>query len=645
MWIFDTETELWEPIKIVGTPPSPRSNYSACSFGNNIFLFGGRGEADLFNDLYIFDSITQYWIKYEDATSIPSPREGCCMVCSVPNLFLLGGTTVNGAVSEVWRYDMRYGVSVLSTNNLDAPQPYANANCFLYTSQGRNYLVVADGIGNALQPLDSVYKYDYERDYWTSFPSNQLNCEGASFLAQDRLVVFGGHKWGLFSSNSWEVVDLKDQTTTKQGNLQLNFYQTAHTYYKSSMYVHGGGNVIGYLMRPKVKAGSMYRLELNEDCTDCSWPCSPGTYHLPSGKCEACPVGTFSSAYGMSACTKCPAGTYNKIAGANSSRHCYACDEDTYASEAGSSNCQMCPHSYTCSIRTVTPVIVKNQAIETSTQPDIYNSNDSLVSSVSSQLQIVLVIAGTILVGIYMVAPERYTAGFRKFDLFKKSHNHFEDEAMYIRKKPLGGLVSLLFLLFAIYYLVVSVVIYLENNIDETKALVPMVALLDKYPIFTTDLQVVVTWTYLVSQCVVDNACNPSFKVSFTGIEGLHITRCTAIDEKCIIYHECTNCQIESGAFLVFESLNISDFTKSINVNLTCSSSIPGKVSSQIQKIDSKYKSVFRGKLPTIVYFEMTPSVRSNLVVPHRLQPMEFQCHWLPRLHCQGLCERHGAFD
>jgi hypothetical protein len=82
---------------------------------------------------------------------------------------------------------------------------------------------------------------------------------------------------------------------------------------------------------------------------------------------------------------------------------------------------------------------------------------------------------GIVVILIFIVFRE--IKWFAKIDLYNKLHNHFVDEPMYVRDTTLGGLFSVLFVLVALIFIFTSVTNYSRDNIEESKALVPMITL------------------------------------------------------------------------------------------------------------------------------------------------------------------------
>jgi hypothetical protein len=68
-----------------------------------------------------------------------------------------------------------------------------------------------------------------------------------------------------------------------------------------------------------------------------------------------------------------------------------------------------------------------------------------------------------------------------KIDIFSQRHNYDIDQPMYIRKTLIGGIFTTAFIFASIAIIFSMFLSYAIDNIRETKALVPLAALEQKY--------------------------------------------------------------------------------------------------------------------------------------------------------------------
>jgi hypothetical protein len=345
---------------------------------------------------------------------------------------------------------------------------------------------------------------------------------------------------------------------------------------------------------------------MNEVCEVCDWECSPGTYRSEAGVCEPCPPGTYSKDF-KDNCEECPAGTASNTAGNTSPRQCRPCEEGKFAASASSALCLECPKGYFCPVGSIHPTIGITEAqVTKSSQPAIYKSNSDLVSSVSFTMELGISVFGVIAILAYVRMQEKQV--FRKLDLFKKSHNHFVDEVIHIRKRPIGGLFSVLFIMIALFFIVVCLATFAVDNVEETKALVPLVVIAEKYKALEGDFKLTTTFTNFVGRCEGD--CRSIAEIVPRKLTGTYSTECLQADDDCKITLSCRGCEVQTGSHVSYSLVESSSYAAGISVNLTSTSSIPDEVSSIEQSIAAESNFVFRGPLATQIFFEITPSVR-----------------------------------
>mmetsp|Transcript_34315 Transcript_34315/g.60062 ORF Transcript_34315/g.60062 Transcript_34315/m.60062 type:complete len:1187 (+) Transcript_34315:3689-7249(+) len=614
MWTFDTIQGVWEQFKMKGVVPEPRSGYSSCVVGDRIYLFGGQGDESLYRDFHIFDANSGEW---SEVTGIewPSPRKDACMVCSFPYFGIFGGITINGYDGDLHFIDLRYRTSkkLSSEGDSNGPGAQAHAECWALFEGTDLQMRIAMGESKGEIVKGRIFKFSLDMNDWI-FEGTTLNrTKVASFATDDRILVAGGDKWGLQAFFDVFSYDTTTGKTTDLGNLSRPFYKGAYAYTKSSLYMHGGGDVSSKKYRSTVPSNDLMRLEMNEDCTEygCDWPCSLGTYTMPNGVCEFCPTGTYNDVFGATSCKKCPVGTSSDRIGNSSVRQCYFCSEGTFNAIPGARLCSLCPEGYTCSVGNTEPFILRDDSEATiSNQPKSYSEKGDEIDTIIAGFRGALIGIGCIIILVYIVLDQNKRRLMAKIDLYTQKHNHFIDEIMFIRARPLGGLFSVIFILIALIFVFTNLIIFDRDNIQETKALVPLVTLEEEYDTFQADITVILTLENYLASCGTPEAgCDESISISNNKISGLPSRTCSHASKVCYIEWSCFNCKIETGAYLVYDLQQEGSSADKIKANVTTSSSIPDEFSSIEQSIKSEFDTVFRGSEMNYLYFEMTPSV------------------------------------
>ncbi|KAA6313645.1 MAG: hypothetical protein EZS28_055720, partial [Streblomastix strix] len=72
--------------------PAPRYYHTAVEYKNKMYIFGGKGEVQVYNDLWEFDPKDLQWRKLVTQGNVPSPRMCHISVVIGDELFIQGGT-------------------------------------------------------------------------------------------------------------------------------------------------------------------------------------------------------------------------------------------------------------------------------------------------------------------------------------------------------------------------------------------------------------------------------------------------------------------------------------------------------------------------------------------------------------------------
>jgi hypothetical protein len=590
-----------------------------------MYMFGGEGESQLYQDLFVFDANNKAWSEIT-GIDLPSARKHACMACNFPEFAIFGGTTVKGYDGDLYSMNIaNSSIKRLSTSDsYSSPGTRAFSECWAYTlPDGEKEFLVAIGETDGEVPYSTVYTYNLDNQAWRLTGETSARRQSAAIKANDRLLFIGGERFGFDPLSDVISHNLKTNTTTVLGSLSRSFFKGAISYVKTSLYVHGGSDTSTKKIRRNVPSVSFVRLDMIENCgsQERDWPCSEGTYQSSSGICEFCPRGTYNPFVGASECLKCPRGSASSRLGNSSLRQCYPCSEGYFASVEGSSRCLMCPYGFTCSIGNYEPALKTEKADKVkSSQPSSYSANikDINDNGLTFQISMIVLCSVVILLYIFGLRP----IWLSKLDLYSKLHSHFVDEPMVVRVTPLGGLFSVLFVLVALIFIYSTLIVFILDNIAETKALVPMVTLEEDFEKvmrrqISADLTVNLRLDNYRSVCgpPEGGACSSEVYVTTAEVDAdwIEVT-CMHDEVTCTITWVCKNCVINTGASIEYNMQQLISLSDHIVANVTSSSSIPSESSSVEQAVSSAFDTVYRGPEFSQLYFEMTPSVRPRQV-------------------------------
>ena len=610
MWSY-SEAGGWTSLKVTGDSPGARSSQGCGAEGNVMIIWGGINESGYLNDMYMYELLSDTWQLISPSGTSPSPRAGSCLVVLLPYVFIFGGITTAGLSGELWQYSTATNEYTLlfteSTQQVNAPSPCKYPICDFIN----NKFVVMFGTGDSETPFESVYSYDFTINTWDVLFNAPFSLMSRSLAMisyiNGYILVMAGEAWATDPYTDAFIIDLSTGISTYLVSLPFYYYGGAFSLVKNKIYLLGGGSMIGNTMRVSIPTPNFILISLTDLYSDALEICSTGSYGT-GADCTLCPAGSYAESPGLSACISCAAGTYNNMAGANSARQCYPCVQGTFSSQIGANYCFDCPDYEFCPVGstsfTQAPILMGTA----SSQPANY-----IVSSGISSEQIVVFAAipscFLIFLLVFTLVPKVQHITV-KLDLFKTDHNYTLNEALVMDKTILGGLFSIMFMLVALIMISSSILDYENNNIEETKALMPVVILEQLGTQIIAEITVQLTLFSYGGLCT--DQCLPGGLFNITLSKVLYWsyqTTCKLVNGNCVIYISCNNCNLQTGAVINYDLQEKSSFCSAIGVSINSTSSIPQQYSSISDMVAASSNKVFRGFNPTDFNLMMTPSL------------------------------------
>lgn len=229
VWVFDTETRVWEqphPQGFWEGLPQCRGAHSANLVGSKMYIFGGYGGNGYgrtdFNDVHALDLRTWKWTEVITEGEKPEPRSGhqACLVDK--QLFILGGWNSAKQFDDIHILNIDTSTWSCAEAKLDTPtwnhaavsvQSVPNWKIFIFGGSGGNLAESGSAQGTY---MNQVRVLDTGSMSW-----NIPNCQGDSpcpradsAIAYDRdgyrMMMFGGwaNQWfgDFYSLNVHEIV-------------------------------------------------------------------------------------------------------------------------------------------------------------------------------------------------------------------------------------------------------------------------------------------------------------------------------------------------------------------------------------------------------------------------------------------------------
>jgi hypothetical protein len=441
------------------------------------------------NDLFIANlaTLNYYVIEYK-SNIIPSPRKGSCLAAYEGFFLLFGGIAGDGYSNELWKFD--WGTREYELlSSLDGPPPSAYSNCRIYKDIGSGevhfqvYMGEMEGV-----PTSFLYEYNLKFKKWTEKKSSILDIrisrsQTSSFIINNKLVVIGGVESNYIAFNEIKVLNLDTGEVKTIGYIPEYSYYAASTFYKNKIYIHGGGYSFGSLPYRDIKKNNLIVINLNEDCEiisdSCIPECSKGTYNN-NGECEICPAGSYSDTIGAESCKLCPIGYFSDVKGADSSETCKLCTNGYFGVEAGQSRCYECPYNGICSYNSQIMKYESSSPTLGSIQPKQYEYKQDTVDRYSNYFDLFMGLFCSITI-VILLSFFKYRRILTSLDLYSQAHNYEINKELYMRKTLIGGIATMIFFGTALSIIFKMTLAFYIDNIIETKALVPAVALEQDY--------------------------------------------------------------------------------------------------------------------------------------------------------------------
>ncbi|OMJ74103.1 hypothetical protein SteCoe_27050 [Stentor coeruleus] len=603
MWRYDTENGVWEALNPLGSIPSARDLYAGTSFGDAFLVWGGENSVGLLNDMNIWNSMSNKWTKIIPSDNVlPAARKGACTVFNMPYIYIHGGVTQNTYSNELWRFDLRTNLYSLITNS---PKRIAYHNCQLIDDLFYSLF----GCDETQTDYQGKMIYDINNGLWIkekAMSSSGGATQGVSLQFGNKLFYFGG-RTNYFVAYRRLCLDYEG----KNYNIPTNYYpyDTAFTYYKTRIYVYGGGLLNLYkTMMPFNQQINMISFDLNTTYIDdgISFNCSIGTW-FNGENCESCPPGSYSDSVNLSNCTLCPSGSYNPNRGSTSYRQCYPCPEGYYNPNEGASNCLSCTSDSFCPPGTITPSFYKFTSKISSIQPSIYKGKN--YSTIIINIQVT---AGALtLLIIILILMTRLEKKIFIIDIYTASHL-YEFEKPFIRtRNTIGGTFSTFFYCAVVILFISPFIIYFYDNIVEIKSLQQLDVLENEVDNFAADVTLNITFIKYIEKCEVYHLSENKIKYELSEVYGnsIRLSSSKTLIGSCSVIFYCSKCIIRTGAYINFHLDEDFSYSAGIEVNITSESSIPNLKSSVSESILSDSGKVFIGSSPTVFHFTMIPSI------------------------------------
>ncbi|OMJ94936.1 hypothetical protein SteCoe_1796 [Stentor coeruleus] len=631
--IFDLIEEKWSEVVATGTSPSPRYNHCSVIFqGLYLIVFGGKDFTTEFNDFFLYNLRTNKWSQFYPKPE-PEPRYGCCMMAHEKFIVVQGGKTPSSVTSEIFTVDM-HNLDVTYVRTFDFPSSNLelyNHRCWSHHTPDDSSLLIyiATGEYSSGKTSSSIFIINCNVDgkATTSTARELVNFnESYSWSAagvvstENWCIIIGGKKWSLYTSDKFFAVKINNSDNAATPDIyefeyenEIYLYSIDIEHYSNYIYIGFSGAGYSDMVKEHYILSQFFKIYPNTTKEYEIIECSSGTY---GDDCMPCPYGTYKENTGNGSCTDCPEGTYNPRLASASLESCFPCPFNYFNFETGKERCLECERGYFCPVGSINEAILNETIVNYDYQPQDYASN--LTDPFDGRVYYFVYFTGTLLFLLYFFFPN-FRSKLSKIDYFTEKHSTQMGKPVVKFRTSLGGLFTIVFCIFQLIFIAQQFTEYKNNNILETKALVPAIT---RNEVFAADSFIIDTdFLYYPGICISEKLINDSeanndyvecsdyFYISFNDIDGKVTCHKPKNSKNCRVRFEKSGLILNGDSSITYNFCEFQALASGIRVTTKSSSSIPGEFSRKSFIIEYKNGTVFRGTQKSEFFFEVTRSV------------------------------------
>jgi hypothetical protein len=434
----------------------------------------------------------------------------------------------------------------------------------------------------------------------------------------------------MYTSNKIFAVELNNSDTNGDTNGVANIYDFEYdnkVYLYSldtehfSNYIYIGFSGAGYsnMIKEHFILTHFYKIHPSNSSESEIIECSAGT---SGDDCLPCSYGTYKEETGKDTCTNCPEGTYNPELASSSLESCFPCPFNFFNNATGKERCLECGKGNFCPVGSINESILNETIVNLDHQPQNYASQSS--DPFDGRVYYFVYFSGTFLFLLYLFSP-KLRLRLSRIDYFTEKHSTEIGKPVVKFRTSLGGLFTIVFCVFQIIFIAQQLTAYKENNILETKALVPAIT---RDEVFAADnFSIDTDFLHYPGACILEEIIdNPTIddnikkRNSYTDCSEFFYSSLVDIDGEITCYkpEKSSTCRVRfknpglvlgGDSSVSYSFCEFGALASGIRVTAESSSSIPGESSKKSFLIEYKNGTVFRGTQKSEFFYDVTRSV------------------------------------
>lgn len=157
----------WRVVKTLGESPGYLDEHSAVVSGKEIVIFGGFGRNGRSNDVFTFNIEDKLWTWKrggDDPRRYPQPRSGHDSVVLGDSMWMFGGQGDTEKFNDLWRYSIHFNTwDQVQVDDESSPLQWSGHSMTTY----KHYLIIFGGIHEVTKELDDAYAFNTKTNKFT----------------------------------------------------------------------------------------------------------------------------------------------------------------------------------------------------------------------------------------------------------------------------------------------------------------------------------------------------------------------------------------------------------------------------------------------------------------------------------------------
>ena len=153
LFILDLVRMKWSLPIFEGVAPRGRYNHTSAAVGDEVFIFGGRGDGKVLRDMHVLEISRSLKWKRAQRGNAPAARHGHSCDVFAGNLYFFGGHGLDSFFGDLYTFETRTG----TWKSLDSAGPAPSPRAFHASTISGSLLIIHGGM-QAIPKIEDLKK-------------------------------------------------------------------------------------------------------------------------------------------------------------------------------------------------------------------------------------------------------------------------------------------------------------------------------------------------------------------------------------------------------------------------------------------------------------------------------------------------------